>query len=129
MREKAGKKYDPLVIEEFDWDNEWADSLHVPIPGARGSDAVNELTWQHVDETTGASQALQGCNLPRRATATQHYSRSRNVLVPATEDGEEEDEVEDPHDDAEVSECEEDGNVPATEEDKAANPDEFDDGF
>ncbi|CAD6261373.1 unnamed protein product [Miscanthus lutarioriparius] len=52
MREKAGKKYDPLVIEEFDWDNKWADSLHVPIPGARGSDAVNELTWQHVDEAT-----------------------------------------------------------------------------
>ncbi|XP_066310784.1 uncharacterized protein [Miscanthus floridulus] len=96
MREKTGKKYDPLVIEEFDWDNEWADSLHVPIPGARGSDAINELTWQHVDEAT---------------------------------DGEEEDEVEDPHDDVEVSECEEDGNVPATEEDKAADPDEFDDGF
>ena len=131
MREKAGKKYDPLVIEEFDWDNEWADSLHVPIPGARGSDAVNDITWHHVDETTGASQALQGRNLPRRAIATQHYSRSRNVPVPATatEDGEEEDEVEDPHDDAEVSECEEDGNVLATEEDKAADPDEFDDGF
>ena len=129
MREKAGKKYDPLVIEEFDRDNEWADSLHVPIPSAQESDAVNELTWQHVDEATGASQALQGRNLPRRATATQHYSRSRNVPVPATEDGEEEDEVEDPHDDAEVSECEEDGNVPATEEDKAAYPDEFDDGF
>ncbi|CAD6226002.1 unnamed protein product [Miscanthus lutarioriparius] len=36
MREKAGKKYDPLVIEEFDWDNEWADSLHVPIPVLEG---------------------------------------------------------------------------------------------
>ena len=72
---------------------------------------------------------LQGRNLPRRATATQHYSRSRNVPVRATEDGEEEDEVEDPHDDAEVSECEEDGNVHATEEDKAADPNEFDDGF
>ena len=131
MREKTGKKYDPLVIEEFDWDNEWADSLHVSIPGARESDAVNDLTWQHVDEATGASQALQGRNLPRRATATQYYSRSRNVPVPttATEDGEEEDEVEDPHDDAEVSECEEDGNVLATEEDKAVDPDEFDDGF
>jgi len=126
MREKAGKKYDPLVIEEFVWDNEWADSLHVPIPSARGSDAVDELTWQHVDEATGASEALQGRNLPRRATATQCYSRSRNVPVPATEYGEEEDE--DPHDDAEVSDCE-DGNVPATEEDKAVDPDEFDDGF
>ena len=121
MHEKTAKKYDPLIIEEFDWDNECVDSLHVPIPDARRSDAVNDLTWQHVDEATGASQALQGRNLPRRATATQYYRRSRNVLVPATEDGEEEDEVEDPHDDAEVSECEEDGNVPATEEDKAAD--------
>ena len=63
------------------------------------------------------------------AVATQHYCHSRDVPVLATKDGEEEDEVEDPHDDAEVSECEEDGNVPATEEDKAADPDEFDDGF
>jgi len=127
-REKAGKKYDPLVIEEFDWDNEWADSLHVPVPGARGSDAVDDLTWQHVDEAIGASQALQGRNLPRRAAApVQYYRRSRNV--PAAEDGEEEDEVEDPHDDAEVSECEEAGNVPATDQDDAADLDEFDDGF
>jgi len=28
-----------------------------------------------------------------------------------------------------VIECEEDGNVPATEDDKAADLDEFDDGF
>jgi hypothetical protein len=55
MREKADKKYDPLVIEEFDWDNEWADSLHVHISSARGYDAVDELTWLHVDEATGAS--------------------------------------------------------------------------
>jgi hypothetical protein len=67
MREKVGKKYDPLVIEEFDWDNEWVDSLHVHIPSARESDAVDELTWLHVDEATGASQALQGRNLSRRA--------------------------------------------------------------
>ena len=130
-REKAGKKYDPLVIEEFDWDNEWADSLHVPVPGARGSDAVDDLTWQHVDEAIGASQALQGRNLPRRADApVQYYRRPRNVpAAAAAEDGEEEDEVEDPHDDAEVSECEEAGNVPATDQDDAADLDEFDDGF
>lgn len=23
MREKAGTSYDPLIIEDFDWDNEW----------------------------------------------------------------------------------------------------------
>jgi hypothetical protein len=31
LRQKKGKKnFDPLVIEDFDWNNEWADSLHVP---------------------------------------------------------------------------------------------------
>jgi hypothetical protein len=58
MCEKAGKKYDPLVIEEFDWDNEWANSLHVHILSARESDAVDELTWQLVDEATSALQTL-----------------------------------------------------------------------
>ena len=58
MREQAGKKYDPLVIEEFDWDNEWADSLHVPTPSARGSDTINDLTWQLVDDAIGASHSL-----------------------------------------------------------------------
>jgi len=93
----------------------------VPLLGARGSDVVDNLTWQLVDEATGVSEALQGRNLHRTcaAGAPFHYSRClRNVSATSTaaEDGEEEDEVEaeDPHDDVKMSDCEEDGNVPAT---------------
>jgi len=35
LRLKKGKCFDPLVVEEFDWDNEWADSLHVHPQGGR----------------------------------------------------------------------------------------------
>lgn len=35
-REKKGKSFDRLVIEEFNWDNEWADSCDVQPQGARG---------------------------------------------------------------------------------------------
>jgi hypothetical protein len=30
-REKEGPSYDPLVIEDFDWANEWIDSSVVPV--------------------------------------------------------------------------------------------------
>ena len=55
-REKAGKSYDPLVMEDFDWDNEWANSSVVPLQGARG--CVHDLTWEDVDEAVGASRSL-----------------------------------------------------------------------
>jgi len=67
-REKKGKSFDPLVIEEFDWDNEWADSSHVHPQGARGCDE-NDLTWAAVDEALGASNSLRGRNLPRNASS------------------------------------------------------------
>lgn len=41
-REKKGKSFNPLVIEEFNWDNEWADSSFVHRQGAHGCDA-NDL--------------------------------------------------------------------------------------
>jgi len=50
-----------LVIEEFDWDNEWADSSYVHPQGARGcdnGDNGNGLTWELVDEAVGASSSL-----------------------------------------------------------------------
>src|SRR6185312_6895741 len=65
--EKKGKSFDPLVFEEFDWDNEWADSSHVFPRGRRGCD-IDENgdgpTWQLVDEVLGASSSLRGRNLP-----------------------------------------------------------------
>ena len=42
-REKKGKSFDPLVIDQFDWDNEWADCCYVHPQGARGCEvAENE---------------------------------------------------------------------------------------
>uniref|UniRef100_J3MSA7 HAT C-terminal dimerisation domain-containing protein n=1 Tax=Oryza brachyantha TaxID=4533 RepID=J3MSA7_ORYBR len=136
-RENAGKSYDPLVIEEFDWDNEWADSLHEPIQGARGRD----ITWDDVDEAVGASHSLRGCNVPRRAhnraDPITFQRRSRNsAMVEEDEEAyvqsDQEEEEEDPHDDANVSDCDE---APGGTEDGEGSMDvttnlnEFDDDF
>jgi hypothetical protein len=55
-REKAGSSYDPLVMEDSS----------VVHPGSDNND-INALTWDHVDIATGASESLQGRNLPRQA--------------------------------------------------------------
>ena len=120
-RQKKGKSFDPLVLENFDWDNEWADSLHVPTQGGRGCDCDLDLTWQQVDEAVGASRALQGQNLPRRVR--------NSTSAQALEDDKEE---ADPHDDADVSDCE-DARVSLYDEGQhisaASIVDEFDDGY
>jgi len=66
-----GQKSNPLTLDEFQWDNEWVD------------ENCEESTWAAVDEAIGASENLQGRNLPRaaaaRATASvsQMYTRKR----------------------------------------------------
>ena len=66
-----GKRSNPLLLEEFQWDIEWVD------------ENCGELPWAVVDEAIGASENLQGHNLPRaaaaRATASvsQMYTRKR----------------------------------------------------
>ena len=120
-RQKKGKSFDPLVLENFDWDNEWADSSHVPTQGGRGCDCDLDLTWQQVDEAVGASRALQGQNLPRRVR--------NSTSAQALEDDKEE---ADPHDDADVSDCE-DARASSYDEGQhssaASIVDEFDDGY
>src|SRR6266498_2410970 len=104
-REKAGKSYDPLVMKDFDWDNEWADSSVVPLQGARG--CVHDLTWEDVDEAVGASRSLRGRHLPRqanmtyqrRASNTRMVDEDEETLDPHNDSGNEKDEEEDPHDD------------------------------
>ncbi|CAD6213230.1 unnamed protein product [Miscanthus lutarioriparius] len=135
--EKKGKIFDPLVIEEFDWDNEWADSSYVHPQGARGydnGDNGNGLTWELVDEVVGASSSLRGRNLPRNASS----KRARNGQSRLTELEEdlglanEEEEEEDPHDDADVSDCEQDPNGSNGGGENMEGPnilDEFDDGY
>ena len=58
-RENVGKRdYDPLIIEDFDWNNEWANTT-VELPqDARG--LMHDLTWDNIDVAVGASQAHQG---------------------------------------------------------------------
>jgi hypothetical protein len=56
LRQKKGKNFDPLVHEDFNWDNEWADSLHVVPERGRGCEC--DLTWDLVDNAIGASEAL-----------------------------------------------------------------------
>jgi len=69
MREE-GKNFDPLVLEDFDWDNEWVDPFANSTP--IGGDPL--FTWDHVDQAAGASTQLQGRNFPRRAHGS-HVSR------------------------------------------------------
>ena len=69
-----GKRSNPLLLEEFTWQNEWVEEE---------SDGDN--IWDAVDEALGASQGLRGRNLPRTAAAagsssqtqTQTYVRTR----------------------------------------------------
>ncbi|XP_066351128.1 uncharacterized protein [Miscanthus floridulus] len=82
-REEAGKSYAPLVIEDFDWNNEWVDPMAQP-EGARGSD----LTWDQVDEAIGASRELRGRNLHR--TYARRARQISRVVEEDEEEGEEE---------------------------------------
>ena len=64
-----GKKCNPLVLEEFEWDNEWVDAGCEPVHQR------DDITWTQVDEATGASQGIRGRNLPR-AAATKRRATS-----------------------------------------------------
>ncbi|KAM0893956.1 hypothetical protein ACQ4PT_024842 [Festuca glaucescens] len=152
-REKIGdKSYDPLVIEDFDWGNEWVDPTMPPPEGARG--CPDDIDWEAIDEAVGASSSLQGRNLPRAATMGRgpsnvnvHYQRQRKRSAPSTtflddydlEDDQEQHSsipnVEDDdsdflQDDVDVTDDEEDPTTAEQDgEDTNATMDEFDDGY
>ena len=108
-RERKGKTFDPLVIEEFDWDNEWDDSSHVFPRGCRGCDIdENGLTWQLVDEAIGASSSLRGRNLPRNANKCARSSNRGLVEIDSGSGIEGVEENHDPLDDADTTNCEDD---------------------
>jgi hypothetical protein len=89
-REKIGdKSYDPLIIDDFDWGNEWVDPTMPPPQDARG--CPDDISWELVDEAIGAGSSLQGRNLPRGASATMgrgpsnaniQYERQRKRAAP-----------------------------------------------
>ncbi|KAG2564437.1 uncharacterized protein LOC120681668 [Panicum virgatum] len=130
LRHKKGKNFDPLVVEDFSWDNEWADSLHVAPEGARGCEC--DLTWDLVDNAVGASQSLRGRKLPRRAHNVYSRRNSPHIVEGELGSENEEEENEDPHDDADVTDSEEpNGANNGGEQVEAATniPGEFDDGY
>ena len=62
-REKKGKSFDPLVIDQFDWDNEWADYCYVHSQGACGCEVAeneNGLTWELVDQARCEAAIFKG---------------------------------------------------------------------
>jgi len=67
-----GKKSNPLLLEEFQWENEWVDINCDPVHASNGSD----MLWTHVDEADGATDQLRGRNMPRAAAA-----RARNTVT------------------------------------------------
>jgi hypothetical protein len=68
LREE-GNIGNPLILEDFQWDNEWVDNQNETV--REGDD----LAWTHVDDTIDASSSLQGRNFPRRARYESVYSR------------------------------------------------------
>jgi hypothetical protein len=67
-----GKRSNPLLLEEFRWDNEWVDE----------NCGDGELPLEVLDEAIGASENLRGRNLTRvaatRATAAVQKTYTRN---------------------------------------------------
>jgi hypothetical protein len=126
-REKKGKNIDPLVILEFDWNNEWANSSHVPPEGVRGSELV--------DEVIGASESVLGRNFSRRAhrNSNKHCRNSIPVvddddtldLCLRDEEGQEEEEQY-PHDDADATDHDAAANDSNNMEENATTTDIFD---
>jgi hypothetical protein len=77
-RRAEGKILNPLILEEFQWDNEWvqmATNNEEVHPGDHG------LFWFHIDEAIGATKPLQGRNFPRMSRT---YTRRNGVVAAAS---------------------------------------------
>ena len=96
-RREKGRNFDPLVLDELDWNSEWI---------AKGSqqDLVypdSDLTWLEVDTALGASTGLEGRNLPR--VSQRGSSRWRATEASLDEVDEVDEEIgEDANDDGDV---------------------------
>lgn len=70
-RRELGNNFDPLVIDDFEWGNEWINNeADIVYSG-------EDLTWNDVDRATGASNTLEGRNLSRSARA----NTSNNLMT------------------------------------------------
>ncbi|XP_051135441.1 uncharacterized protein LOC127254392 [Andrographis paniculata] len=59
-RREEGSNFSPLVLEEFQWDNEWVDDSPYLVH------EDGDLEWHHVDEAVGASSNLNNSNIRSR---------------------------------------------------------------
>ncbi|KAL6563638.1 hypothetical protein OROGR_002597 [Orobanche gracilis] len=68
-RRELGRNFDPLVLDDFEWNNEWIS-------------AEEDTFWSAVDVAQGASHALEGRNFPRRihGVSTSHQGGSSSVV-------------------------------------------------
>lgn len=82
LREQGskGKKANALVLEEFQWDNEWVDVNAELVHQNEAIDNLDSLLWSHVDEAVGATYGLNGRHLPRRARGD--FTEPSRALAP-----------------------------------------------
>ncbi|CAM8956108.1 unnamed protein product [Rhodiola kirilowii] len=69
MRREQGTDFNPLNLEDFQWDNEWVNGDDVNV-------AESEL-WQAVDSALDASRGLENRQNSRRNEARDHGSSSQ----------------------------------------------------
>ncbi|VFQ79370.1 unnamed protein product [Cuscuta campestris] len=76
-RREQGKNFNPLVLEDFQWNNEWVDANEEVVH------LGDDLLWSHVDEATGASNNLEGRDLRRRSgpTCTSERASTSNAEI------------------------------------------------
>jgi hypothetical protein len=124
--EKGADSFDPLCLEDFDWNNEWVDMDVEPVHNGHGL----EITWDQVDEAVGASQMYHGHNFPRAARGDATYTHRRSAAAAAsirTDEPQEDEDMEDDNsdeeylvDDVEVDDYGEIAPIVADESDQAA---------
>ena len=107
------------MLDEFHWENEWVNDNCEPVREG----AANAITWANVDDAIGATQGLEGRNLPRAAAArtaipapvrrTYARKRPRNTVAQDL------DEIDDEEQDQQV---ESDSATPMDEDEESAPP-------
>lgn len=95
-----GKLYNPLILDEFQWENEWVDIHSDPVH--QGLAAADNIGLAQVDEAIGTSQSRRGRDYPTpRVTRSQMIcaAKRRRSVVDACENVTEADQSSDSEDD------------------------------
>lgn len=68
-RREDGRNFDPLLLDDFQWDNEWVNG-EVVDPG-------DEELWMGVDRALDATEGMEGRRNPRRGGNATYNRRGR----------------------------------------------------